>query len=146
MNSTTIPALSAPKDGADSDSLDALLNHLQGNGPDVQADAALARFSEARLRAIEFGARARAEDCLHNVQSLARLLTQALRSDEQAPVSDTLAAVQHLEQLARDSERWALIAEHAVMYRKQRPVAEEVAQRWMHWARHLGEWPDAKRG
>jgi hypothetical protein len=127
----------------DFSSLDALLGEVQGNSSKVSGDAALARFSKERLRAIELGARTRADDCLSNVQVLARLLAQVLL-DTDRPIrpADTVAAAQHLATLAQDCERWNLLAEHAATYRVQRPVAAEVARRWVRWAKHLGEWPD----
>lgn len=125
-------------------SLDRLFNDLQGNGPKILGDAGLARLSGSRLLSIEHGARSRADDCLHDVQSLARLLTQALlETDRPVRPADAAAAARHLGQLTQDCERWNLLAEHAAMYRVQRPVAAEVARHWTRWAQHFGEWPDA---
>lgn len=124
------------------DSLDVLFNGLQGNGPKVLGDAGLARLLESRLGRIERGARNRAEDCLHDIQSLARLLTQVLLDESRPPCAADLAtAARHLGQLAQDGERWDLLAEHAAMYRTQRSVASEVARHWGRWARHFQEWP-----
>lgn len=124
------------------DSLDALMEALQGNGPKVLGDAGLARFSPKRLHAIELGARSRAEDCLRDVQCLARLLALVLiNEDRPLRQSDSASAARHLGRLAQDCERWNLLAEHAAMYRTQRPVASEVARHWARWAQHFGEWP-----
>jgi hypothetical protein len=126
----------------DADTLDALLSALQGNGPKVLGDAGLARFSASRLMSIERGARSRADDCLREVQCLSRLLTQVLRDDSQPMHRAELAvAARHLGRLAEDSERWRLLAEHAVLYRTQRAVAGEVARYWARWAQHFHEWP-----
>ena len=127
---------------ADSATLDALLQNLQGNGGKVLGDAGLARLSASRLSAIEGMARARAEDCLSNIQALARLLAQALlESSRPIRPADAVAAAQHLGMLAEDCERWNLLADHAAMYRVQPLVAAEVARYWGGWARHFGEWP-----
>jgi hypothetical protein len=125
-------------------SLDALLGHVQGNAPKVGGDAALARLSKPRLEAIELGARTRVEDCLNNIQALARLLAQVLlETDRPIRPADAVTAAQHLGMPAQDYERWNRLAEHALMYRMQRPLAIEVAKHWADWSRHLGEWPDS---
>jgi len=130
--------------GANSGVLDVLLQHLQGNGAKVLGDAGIARLSESRLAAIEVAARARAADCLSNVQSLARLLAQVLFDlDRPIRTADTVAAAQHLGALAQECERWNQLADHAAMYRVQRPVAAEVAKHWADWAQYYGEWPNA---
>lgn len=126
----------------DTDSLDSLLGHLQGNGPKVMADAGLARLRESRLSAIQRGAESRAEDCLHDVQCLSRLLSQLLLARDMAIRSEDLAATaRHICQLVEDHGRWSQLAQNAATYRTQRAVAIEVARRWTHWARHWNEWP-----
>lgn len=136
------PVSAGLESGSDTGMLDALFHHLQGNGSKVLGDAGLARFSPQRLHAIELGARSRAEDCLRDVQCLARLLALVLiDEDRRLRQSDSASAARHLGQLAQDCERWNLLAEHAAMYRAQQPVASEVARHWARWAEHFGEWP-----
>lgn len=126
-----------------SDMLDLLLAALLGGGPKLLGDAGLARLSEARLQAIECGALARADDCLHELQCLARLLADATRAPARPPAQDLALATRHLGRLAQDGARWKQLAEHAAMYRTQRDLAGEVARRWLGWAQYFGEWPQS---
>ncbi|WP_028008060.1 hypothetical protein [Solimonas flava] len=136
------PELEAGEATDGSDTLDLLLAALLGGGPKLLGDAGLARLSEARLQAIERGALARADDCLHELQCLARLLADATRVAACPPPAHDLARVtRHLGRLAQDGARWKQLAEHAAMYRAQRDLAGEVARRWLGWARYFGEWP-----
>lgn len=133
-----------PTAGVEGDSLDVLLGHLQGNGPKVTADAGLARLRESRLGVIQHEASSRAETCLQDAGSLARLLGQLLLADSEAVRQEDLAAAaRHVGQLVEEHDSWRRLAENAAMYRRQPAMASEVAQLWGRWARHWGEWPQA---
>ncbi len=125
------------------DGLSSLLNHLQGNGPTVEADAGLARLSKERLQAIRHGARMQSLDCLHDLQNLAQLLAVLVANTE---VGEALhlrlrATSSQLCRLAEDAIRWQELSESATYYEGNPTVAQNVARLWSQCSHHLSEWP-----
>lgn len=128
----------------EADSLDALLNHLQGNSPLQDVDAGLARLSQIRLADIQAGAQRRADGCLEDMRNTARLLLQTLQEIPAPPdvLRPLTMAVEMLEQRVEDARRWQQLADSARRYRTQPGVAERVSLRWARSARSRGELPE----
>jgi hypothetical protein len=136
-----------PTDVEDRRDLDTLINHLQGNGPKLMADAGIARLQPKRLAAIRHGALSRAEDCLQDAQNLARLLTLLVRTqDPDVHPADLADLAIRIGRLTEEHTRWRQLSEHADLYRNQQLIAGEVSRRWAQWACHWSEWPIAKEG